>query len=184
MREVILDQAETIVQAKGLEALSFQQLADATGLSKASVFHHFRNSEALAMALIGRCRTKYGAEYAGISAQKNSAPQKLRDITESFYKGLRKNRLCLLAALGSSQGSLSQPLQRELKETAEAALRTFTLIFAQGKEEGSLRFEGPPEVAARGFLALLQGMQQLARFSGDVPTFASTLDAYLAQLEA
>lgn len=183
MREVILNQAESIVQANGLEALSFQQLADAAGLSKASVFHHFRNSEALALALIGRCRTKYGAEYAGISALKAPAPKKLREIVDNFSKGLRKNRLCLLAALGSSQNNLSKTLQLELKETAQAALRAFTQIFEQGKEEGSLSFEGSAQDAARAFLALLQGMQQLARYSGDSTTFDSTLEAYLSTLE-
>lgn len=184
MRETILNHAESIVQAKGLEALSFQQLADAAGLSKASVFHHFRNREALALALIGRCRTKYGAEYADISTQHLSAPQKLNAIAQSFYKSLRKNRLCLLSALGSSQDNLPKTLQLELKETAEAALRIFCRIFTQGQEEGSLTFQGKPEDAARGFLALLQGMQQLARYSGDFRTFDATIQAHLATLEA
>lgn len=184
MREEVLNQAEKIVQAKGLEALSFQQLADATGLSKASVFHHFQNKEMLALALIGRCRTKYGAEYAGISSQNTTAPEKLRAIIKSFDKSLRKSRLCLLSALGSSQATLSKSLQFELQDTANAAIRTFSTIFEQGREEGSLTYEGTPLDAARSFLALLQGLQQLARYSGDLGVFNSTLEAYLKTLEA
>lgn len=45
MRDKLLDYAEKTAQGKGLEAISFQQLADAVGLSKANVFHHFKNKE-------------------------------------------------------------------------------------------------------------------------------------------
>jgi TetR/AcrR family transcriptional repressor of nem operon len=111
MREKILDAAEEIVQNKGLDAVSFQQLADAVGLSKASVFHHFRNTEALALALVGRCRSKYGEEYASIAGRNISAHKKLKEIAASFEAGLRNNRLCLLAALGSSQPTLSESMR-------------------------------------------------------------------------
>jgi len=183
MREKILDCAEAIVQNKGLEAVSFQQLADAVGLSKASVFHHFRNSEALALALVGRCRSKYGEEYAAIAGKKLTAPKKLREVAASFEDGLRQDRLCLLAALGSSQPTLTESIREELKETAKAAGRTLERIYDQGREEGSLKFAGSSEDAARGFLALLQGLQQLARYSNDLDLFSPSVESYLTSLE-
>lgn len=183
MKDDILDYAEEIVQDKGLSAVSFQQLADAVGLSKTSVFHHFPNRDALALALIERCRTKYGAEYGAISTRKTSAPQKLKKIATSFEKGLKSKRLCLLASLGSSQSTLAKPLQLELKKYANGAVETFSKIFAQGREEGSLKFEGTSEDAARAFLALLQGMQQLARYCDDPDIFRTSINAYLSTLE-
>jgi len=183
MKERILNFAESVVQEKGFEALSFQQIADAVNLSKASVFHHFRNRGTLALALIERCRSKYGAEYTAVTTRSVPASKKLREISLSFENGLRSNRLCLLAALGSSQASLPESLQIELKETANASVRTFAGVFEQGQEEGSLCFEGSPEDAARGFLALMQGLQQLARYSHDVELFGSTMNAYLKNIE-
>ena len=38
-----------MVQDRGLNAVSFQDLADAVGLRKPSVFHHFRNKEELTL---------------------------------------------------------------------------------------------------------------------------------------
>ena len=51
MRERVLDAAEEMVQERGLAAVSVQQLADAVGLSNASVFHHVPNKQAVAEAL-------------------------------------------------------------------------------------------------------------------------------------
>ena len=184
MRDEILDFAEEVVQEQGLEALSFQQIADAVGLSKASVFHHFRNRDALAMSLIERCRTKYGAEYSAVTDRNIAAPTKLRKIASSFEKGLKNNRLCLLASLGSSQASLPEPLQIELKETADSSVRVFSRVFQQGLDEGTLHFTGSAVDAARSFLALLQGLQQLARFSQDLEIFDSTVGSYLSNMEA
>ena len=54
MRETILDAAQALVQDRGLNAVSFQDLADAVGLKKPSLFHHFRSKDALAAALMER----------------------------------------------------------------------------------------------------------------------------------
>ena len=40
-----------MVQDRGLNAVSFQDLADAVGLRKPSVFHHFKNKEELYASL-------------------------------------------------------------------------------------------------------------------------------------
>ncbi|MGB0370324.1 MAG: TetR/AcrR family transcriptional regulator [Opitutales bacterium] len=183
MRDKILQAAEEIVQAKGLDAVSFQQLANSVGLSKASVFHHFRTKEALAQALIGQCRSKYGLEYATIAEKDKAAPKKLRKIAKSFDKSLKENRLCLLAALGSSYTTLSPNLQEEMSNTAEAAIAIFAGVFDQGRTEKSLKFNGSSEEAARSFLAMLQGMQQMARYSGVPENFMGAVDAYLKNLE-
>ena len=88
-----------MVQQRGLNGVSFAQLAKAVGLSKPSVFHHFPNKEALAKALVQLCQDKYGAEYGGIIDSDATAPEKLQRIADSFEHGLRADRLCLHACL-------------------------------------------------------------------------------------
>ena len=93
MREEILNVAEQMVQERGLSAVSFQHLADAVGLRKPSVFHHFKTKEDLAKALVERCQTKYGVEYGEVINSDQNAPEKLRRIADIFEKGLRDDRL-------------------------------------------------------------------------------------------
>lgn len=111
------------------------------------------------------------------------ALEKLKMIADRFEQGLRENRLCLLASLGASQATLSQTMQNKLRTTAEAAIGIFQKIFEQGAREGSLKLSGSTEDTARAFLGLMQGLQQLARYSDHADMFSSALDAFLASLK-
>lgn len=179
MREQILDAAEVMVQDRGLNAVSFQHLADAVGLSKPSVFHHFRNKEVLAKALVDRCQTKYGTEYLEVIAKEISAPEKLQAIADLFEEGLKDGRLCLLGTLSNSVTTLSEPVSEELRLGIEATVARFARVFEQGRQEGSLRFEGSPEDASAAFLAMIEGLQVLARARGNADMFTRAASGYI-----
>jgi len=163
MREKLLDVAEQLVQERGLSSVTFQELADAVGLRKPSVFHHIPNKEALAIALIERCSTKHAPQYQQVVDLKISAPEKLLKIAEIFDDGLQSDRPCLIAALGAGKGTLSAPAQQKLKAKADATIELYAQVFQQGHDEVSLDFEGTPEEVATGFFAMLQGLQTLSR---------------------
>jgi TetR/AcrR family transcriptional repressor of nem operon len=179
MKSKILDAAEQMVQDRGLNAVSFQDLADAVGLRKPSIFHHFRNKEELTLALIDRCATKHGPQYANVVAMDISAPEKLRLIAKIFEDGLANRRPCLLAALGSSINTMPANAVEELHTTAQGAVERFSMVFEQGRRDGTVKFEGEPEFAAMGFFAMLQGLQILARAKDDSASFGKAASAYI-----
>lgn len=179
MRDKILDAAEQMVQDRGLNAVSFQDLADAVGLRKPSVFHHFKNKEELTLALIDRCATKHGPQYAEVIARSISAPEKLRQIAKIFEDGLANRRPCLLAALGSSINTMPPNAVEQLHATAQGAVERFAVIFVQGRRDGTLAFEGEPELAAMSFFAMLQGLQILTRATNDSAAFGRAASAYI-----
>ena len=53
------------------------------------------------------------------------------------------------------------------------------MIFAQGREEDSLEFEGAPEHAAMAFFAMLQGLQTLCRAKHDTRAFKKAAATYI-----
>ena len=179
MREKLLDAAESLVQSRGLNAVTFQDLADAVGLRKPSVFHHIKNKEELALSLIDRCSTKHGPQYVAVVEKQITAPEKLRQVAKIFEDGLKKGRPCLMAALGGGRESLSPVAARELHRAAEGAIGRFAMIFAQGRKEGSLAFQGTPEHAAMAFFAMLQGLQTLCRTKGETPAFKKAAATYI-----
>lgn len=182
MREEILDAAEALVQRRGLDGVTFQHLADAVGLRKPSLFHHISNKEELTLCLIERCTTKHGPQYAAVVEKGISAPEKLRQVVKIFEDGLKKERPCLLAALGGGMGSLSPQAADELKKAAEGAVGRFAMIFQQGREEVSLEFEGKPEHAAMAFFAMLQGLQTLCRTKADTRAFRKAASTYIESI--
>ena len=180
MREKLLDAAQTLVQARGMDAVSFQDLADAVGLKKPSVFHHFPNKDALAQSLMERCRSSYGVRYGEILSREDlSEPERLREIARVFDEGLRENHLCLLGALSNGCEQFSDELKREIQETASIGIGRYAKVFASGRQAGTLSFSGSPEEAATAFLAMLQGLQVLLRAKGDPATFLPVAMSYI-----
>lgn len=180
MRERLLDAAQELVQDRGFNGVSFQALADAVGLKKPSVFHHFRSKEDLASSLLERCRTTYGARYAEILERTDlDEPSKLRGIAAVFEEGLRENHLCLLGALSGNCSTFSDALKRDMEETAKLVIQRYAQVFAEGRTAGTLAFEGSPEDAGGAFLAMLQGLQVLVRAMGNLDAFRPAAESYV-----
>lgn len=185
MREKLLDAAQTLVQGRGLNAVSFQDLADAVGLKKPSVFHHFPTKDALAQSLLERCRTTYGARYGEILAREDlAAHDKLREIARVFDEGLRDDHLCLLGALANTCGDYSGELKKEMRETARLSIQRYADVFEDGRESGALDYKGTAAAAAAAFLAMLQGLQVLARAKGEVDSFLPAAESYIDSISA
>ncbi len=53
-RTVILDHARVLFLERGYSVISMQQIADAVGLNKATLYHHFRDKDDLFTAVLGR----------------------------------------------------------------------------------------------------------------------------------
>ncbi len=171
-----------MVQERGLSAVSFQHLADAVGLRKPSVFHHFKTKEDLAKALVERCQTKYGVEYGEVINSDQNAPVKLRRIADIFEKGLRDDRLCLLNSLGQSMPMLSAAVQDDLRLSVSQSIDRYARVFEQGQREGTLHFEGTPTDAAAAFLALVEGLQVLSRAKRDLDMFNRAARSYIESI--
>ena len=184
MREKILDAAESLVQSRGLNGITFQDIADAVGLRKPSLFHHIKNKEELVLSLIDRCGTKHGPLYAAVVEKEIAAPEKLRQVAKIFEDGLKKGRPCLLAAIGGGKESLSEEATGELHAVAEGTIGRFAMIFTQGRKEGSLTFEGSPKYAAMAFFAMLQGLQTLCRTKDDTKAFKHAAATYIDSISA
>ena len=157
-----------------------------SGLSKATIFHHFENKEALAHALIERCSNNHAPRYQKVVEDADaSAPEKLRQLARIFETGLKQQRPCLMASLAVGQSSLPESAAKELAEVVRHAARRFEIVFAEGRKAGTLAFEGKPIDAATGFLAMLQGLQAFIRSSGgSASSFGRSVDVYVESLRS
>ncbi len=179
MYERLLEVAEQMIQEQGLNGVSFQDLADAVGVSKASVFHEIKNKQLLAVALIRRRKTKYNDRYARVAACSDSAPEKLKQIAANLHCGLRRRRTCLLTALAASINMLSSDALKELPQAVVRTAACLSAVFDQGREEGSLEFQGDPESSEIGYFTLLQGLQVLLQAKGDHSALEGAAAVYI-----
>ena len=52
-REKILDTAQALIYQRGFTATTLDRVLDGAGLTKGAFFHHFKNKDDLALALVG-----------------------------------------------------------------------------------------------------------------------------------
>lgn len=107
------------------------------------------------------------------------APEKLRKLAQIFEAGLKKQRPCLIAALGGGANTLPETAVAEPGGTTRGAVARFTSIFESSVAEESLKLSGKPSDAAMGFFAMLQGLQVLVRASGNTAGFRAAVNAHI-----
>ncbi|MDX8406681.1 MAG: TetR/AcrR family transcriptional regulator [Mariprofundus sp.] len=67
----ILDAAETLFAAKGVDGVSIREIAAAAGISKATVFHHFDSKDLLYQAVVKRSCDGVGGLLAQLAARED-----------------------------------------------------------------------------------------------------------------
>ena len=67
---------------------------------------------------------------------------------------------------------------------AKAAIARYAAVFEQGRRDGTLAFEGTPEDAATALLALLEGLQVLARARRNHASFRRAAATFIDSITA
>lgn len=147
----ILDAARQLFAARGLAGVSIQQVADSAGVSKANVFHHFANKQALYRAVL----QDSAAEFRSLLGQLESPqPDGLTAFARAHMDHLLSNAETVemfLRLLGETQASPQRLLAEEI---AAESLDELIATLEQARSAGGQPTAGDAGVIA---LALLGG---------------------------
>jgi TetR/AcrR family transcriptional repressor of nem operon len=182
-RTKILDAAEELVQSVGVNAMSYKHLSEAVGIRKASVHHHFPKKDDLVDALLHRCQGSYGLQYEEIIAGALPAQEKLRALAGVFEEGLLNNRLCVIGSISTDKNTLQERNCKILENNIKTTVDLFAKVFSQGREEGTLTYEGNEKEAAYAFLSYCIGAQIVARAQGGVDHFEKATELLIRGLQ-
>jgi AcrR family transcriptional regulator len=158
-RERILNEAYLLFIRYGYAEVSMQQIADAAGLTKATMYHHFRGKDEL-FAAVGQC--EMGRMHAGVSeliAEGGTLPVVLERVARFF----------LVTAGDADYVRLFSDLRRHLSpeqhKTLSGAVRhpaqLIRPLFEHGVTGGELRAIDP-DLAVEMFFGLIMGQIKFA----------------------
>lgn len=182
-RTQLLDQAEAVARARGFDGFSYADLADAVGIRKASIHHHFPKKADLAQALIDRYAAAFFHRLGALAAQEPRASDRLRGLVATYREGLEGGRkLCLCVALAVGRDSLGEPVIASLADFHEQVTRWLAECFACGAADGSVAGVGDPSAEASAALALMEGAQLIARSAMRVDLFDAATATFLNRL--
>ena len=179
-----LDIAERLVQTRGFNGFSYADIAEALGVTKASLHYHFPSKADLGERLIERYEAGFLDTLAGIDKAQQGAAQKLRRYAKIYADVLRANRMCLCGMLASDYATLPKPMRERVRHFFDENERWLARVLEEGRKTGQLAFKGAPIELARMIVASLEGAMMLARSYGEPARFRAASARMLAELGA
>jgi len=179
----ILDVAERLVQIRGFNAISYADIAAELNVTKAALHYHFPGKAELGEALIGRYAARFADALTAVEAEVDDAPSRLGAYADLYLGVLRKERMCLCGMLAAEYETLPAPMRDTVIRFFDDNELWLARVLAQGRQEGTLRFDGPPSETARVIIGSLEGAMLVARPFGDIARFQTAAGHLLAGLQ-
>jgi TetR/AcrR family transcriptional regulator len=141
----ILAAAENLFASRGYDAVSMNEIAQAAGVSKANIFHHFSNKKALYLEVLRTACSNDSAELLReLEQQSGPVIERLqRFVAHHLASLLRNERSARLIQREVRQGSDSRAKELAQQVFGDNFMRLLTLIKA-GQAQGELRADVEP----------------------------------------
>jgi AcrR family transcriptional regulator len=155
--------AQRLVQTKGYEAMSIQDVLDQLEASKGAFYHYFDSKQALLEAVVERVAD---AGLAAMAPVLDDPDLPVLRKLEKFFAGIARfkaERKELMVAIVEVWGSDGNAIVREKlrRLSASRMLPLLSAVVRQGVDEGTFRVYSPDETT-KVLFALMQGFQEIA----------------------
>ncbi len=155
----ILDAAQELIQRRGYNAISFNDIAEQVGIKKPSIIHHFPCKAALGRAVIKRYREHLATKLDGVANADDKSAVDAFDVYCTPYTdlGTGSDKICLCGSLAGEFMALPKDMRNEVSIFFESHIKWLENILAQGKKTGEFIFDDPLPMMAQLILDSLQG---------------------------
>jgi TetR/AcrR family transcriptional repressor of nem operon len=182
--EQILDLAETLIQTRSYSAFSYQDIADALAIRKASIHYHFATKADLGVAVVDRYVERFGYALAALSQdQSRSSAQLLDFYCEPYLQYAQTpDRVCLCGALAAETLALPPQIRERVAGFFEDHQAWLARILERGAQRGEFTLRAAATRTARMFFGALQGALLVKRTTGDMTQLKDVVAALKCQL--
>jgi AcrR family transcriptional regulator len=191
-RDTFVDAAQRLIQTKGYEQMSIQDVLDDLDASRGAFYHYFDSKAALLDAVIERMvETALAAVAPAVEEPGVPALDKLGRLFDGIAQWKAQRTELLLEIVRVWMADENAIVRDKFRRGVQARLAPMlAVIVQQGREEGVFT-AGPPDQVARVMVTVLLGANEaatdcyFARQAGeiDVDEVLRTLEAYPAACE-
>jgi TetR/AcrR family transcriptional repressor of nem operon len=178
-REYIIEKAAPIFNMKGYAGTSLQDLTEATGLTKGSIYGNFKNKDEVAVAVYEYSIRMLDQRITAFLESRHSMTAKLVGITEYYRLNWRqifeKGGCPVQNASVEADDNLSvlkKPVQNSIKNWAKG----ITLVIEKGQRKGEFKKSIDAEEYAYAIITLLEGGIMLAKIMNNQKLLFNALD--------
>ncbi len=178
--------ARSLIALRGYNGFSYADIADAVGITKASIHHHFPSKAELVRRVVVAYRAEAVAGLAALTTQVPDPAARLQAWTRFWQDCLRERTLpfCICAMLSTEMPTIPDDVGAEVRGHFDDLSQWLAATLADGARTGRFTLHAAPAAEALAFMAAIHGAMISARAYGDAAVFTSISQGLLARLAA
>ena len=145
--QAILDAAVQLYSKSGYDGVSIRSIAEAAGVSKANIYHHFRSKEALYLAIVKHSSTRLTALLEDLAAA-GDFPERVQAFASRHLEHLFDNGTTVRLVLREAFAGDERRSRVLVEQVVGALFRQLTAIFEAGQSAGVVRDDLDPGLCA------------------------------------
>jgi TetR/AcrR family transcriptional repressor of nem operon len=178
----VVDAAVGVFREKGFEGASIQDLVEATGIGRGSLYAAFGSKEGLYLAALERYRERYAAPLAEMVTAQMPVRRLVREILIGVVDEVVRDghrQACLIVAGSMERAHREAAVRDQLRATIESLEESLTELIARAQASGELAGDRSAADTA-GFLVMcLQGLRVIGAVRPDRAALTATVDTAL-----
>lgn len=173
MKERLVEKAIALVRVRGYSAFSYADLAQAVGIRKPSIHHHFPAKEDLGEAIVEAYSAEFFGRLDAIAASDKGRADKIAAYAGLYREALAAGQACLCGMLASEVSVLPARVRASVTRFFERNVGWLEAVLSSGRARGPRG--GGAKAGARQratmILGALQGALFVARSLGSPRVF-------------
>ncbi|MCG6204458.1 TetR/AcrR family transcriptional regulator [Rhodopseudomonas sp. HC1] len=180
----ILACARGLIIAGGYNGFSYADIADAVGIRKPSIHHHFPTKAELVQKLVAQYRKDAAAGLAHLAREAPDPATQLRRYTGYWAACIKDGSapFCVCALLATELPVLPEQVAAEVRAHFRSLSAWLKSALERGQKDGSLTLTETPRAEAELFMATVHGAMLSARAYGEPKMFATITNPLIDRL--
>jgi AcrR family transcriptional regulator len=176
-KEAVLDAAQRLIFQYGYSGFSMRDLAQQSGLAKATLYHHFQDKHEIFMQVLERDLATVRDHVADAAATPGDIPARLRAVINAFFKLTTERGTLLFAILRQAVG-MEREFLTLMRSYRDELHRPIVALLNEGIASGVIR-PLDPEKATMCFFGILQVFTSRHLLMADLELDDKTVDFVL-----
>jgi TetR/AcrR family transcriptional repressor of nem operon len=182
--EQIVDEARRLIMTRGYNGFSYADIAEAIGIRKPSIHHHFAAKSDLAIAVLEHSRAIIRTQVEMLADIEPDASGQLRAYATYWERCIANDTapFCVAAMLAAELPSLPEDVAASVRAHFAELKGWLTRLLALGVRQGNVTLVRPPEDEADAFMSAIYGAMLSARAFGDPSKFTTITETLVSHV--
>jgi TetR/AcrR family transcriptional repressor of nem operon len=172
-------------RAKGFAGSSIQDLVEATGVGRGSLYAAFGDKDGLYQAAMDRYRGDYAAPLLELLATDAPARTLIRQTLEGLVEEILRDgdqQSCLIVSAAAERFHGDAEVEKHIRATTTALEDALTQLLTRGQASGDIGSTAQPRDLARFLIATIHGLRVAGAINPDRRWLTSVVEVAIASL--